>query len=187
MLKCTRLPLNVFGYGWYVNAITGSLVKDSEYLLPPAQEVPAKVSKALDFCANPYKLKYPKDVEDLDVIGLPIESLLRAQKFFMFLSNKWLSLSVLYASLQDVTFDNSVSAYSTISNIYGANTGIDCLQKSLHVAKTSRSFRRDGVLFIGANLPTGHMHSWIIENDMQPDISDSLWISYRPLLAFSFQ
>ena len=186
MLKCTRLPINAFGYGWYVNAITGSLVKDSEYLLPSAQEAPTKVLNALDYCTNPYNLKHPKDVQNFGVPSLPTESLLKAHKKFMFLSNKWLSLSVLYASLQDITFDNSVSAYSTISNIYGANTGINCLQKSLHVAKISSSFHRDGVLFIGANLPTGHMHSWIIENDMQPDISDSLWISYRPMLAFSF-
>ena len=58
-----------------------------------------------------------------------------------------------------------------------------CLQRSLLVAKVSRSFETRGVIFIGATLHTGDMHAWIIEDNEQPDADDRDWVNYRPLLA----
>jgi hypothetical protein len=80
-------------------------------------------------------------------------------------------------------FDSTEQAISKITELYFADAGSDCLQKTLLAAKTSRSFASDGVLFIGANLPTGHMHAWIIEKNTQPDPVDRHWISYQPLFA----
>ena len=80
-------------------------------------------------------------------------------------------------------FDSTEQAISKIAELYNAAAGSDCLQKTLLAAKTSRSFASDGVLFIGANLPTGNMHAWIIEKKTQPDPADRHWISYQPLVA----
>ncbi len=187
MLKCTRLPTNAFGCGWYVNAITGSLVKTSD-LTEEYQSVniPYKVQEALNFCRDPFLLKSPNSVHSCEVSSISIKRLQSVQRKLLFLSDKWLFLSVLYASKLDTTFESSADAFTTIQRVYGQDTGVNCLQKTLHVAKTSKSFQKNGVLFIGANLPTGHMHSWIIEGNIQPDNSDSMWVSYRPMLAFSY-
>ena len=59
-----------------------------------------------------------------------------------------------------------------------------CLQRAFLSSKISKSFIKEGVIFIGAFLPTGDMHAWIIENGVQPDFDDRGWVNYRPLLAF---
>ena len=59
-----------------------------------------------------------------------------------------------------------------------------CLQRAFLSSKISRGFIDNGVIFIGAFLPTGDMHAWIIENGKQPDYDDRGWVNYRPLLAF---
>lgn len=61
-----------------------------------------------------------------------------------------------------------------------------CLQRSFLALKTSKTFKKNGVLFIGASLPTGNMHAWIIEDNYQPDTLDREWIMYEPLLAFYY-
>ena len=187
MLKCTRLPTEAFGCGWYINAITGSLVKTLDSTEDyQSLSTPSKVQEALNFCREPFLLKSPNSVRSSEISSISTQQLQSVQKKLLFLSDKWLFLSIFYASQLDITFENSADAFTTIQRVYGQETGVNCLQKTLHVAKTSKSFQKNGVLFIGANLPTGHMHSWIIEGDIQPDNSDSLWVSYRPMLAFSY-
>jgi hypothetical protein len=61
-----------------------------------------------------------------------------------------------------------------------------CLQRCLSVAKTSSSFQKSGVIFIGALLPLREMHAWIIEDGQQPDNEDRDWINFTPLLALCF-
>ena len=86
-------------------------------------------------------------------------------------------------------FDNTELAFSTISKTIPEQIERRnelCLQRSLLALKTSNSFKKSGVLFIGAALPTGNMHAWIIESKCNPDHQDREWIMYRPLLAFYY-
>jgi hypothetical protein len=82
-------------------------------------------------------------------------------------------------------FANTRLAFSAVSQLPGHKDSNNdrCLQRSLLVAKTSKSFSQSGVLFIGAEFSTGEMHAWVIENQAQPDPDDRTWINYRPLLA----
>ena len=48
------------------------------------------------------------------------------------------------------------------------------------------NFKKNGVLFIGAQLPLKSLHAWIIEDNFQPDRDDRQWINYRPLLALTY-
>jgi hypothetical protein len=57
----------------------------------------------------------------------------------------------------------------------------------LTVAKCSNSFKKNGVIFIGAHLPLKDMHAWIIEGNHQPDNEDRQWINYVPLMAITYQ
>lgn len=58
-----------------------------------------------------------------------------------------------------------------------------CLPRSLFAACTSKTFKKEGTLFIGVFLPSRAMHAWIIENNQQPDSYDDIWICYQPLLV----
>jgi hypothetical protein len=56
----------------------------------------------------------------------------------------------------------------------------------LAVAKSSKEFKKSGVLFIGADLPQTRLHAWIIEKDYQPDPWDRSWINYLPIAAYAY-
>lgn len=171
---------------WHINAITGSLIKDSVLDEVDEASLNPKILNALESCKNPFLLSSSLAHQQ----NCPDHSLkqkLRQPKFILdMLSKKWLFLSLAYASNQNILFDDSISAFNCVNSIYPNGVGENCLQKSLLVAKTSKSFKESGVIFLGANLPTGHMHSWIIENNIQPDITDRHWISYQPLMAIHF-
>lgn len=183
MLKLVRLPVKSYDATWHINAITGSLIKSPINFCPPESAVPIKVKKALDFCENPYLLKSNLAFEDVSTDSELIKKIKKPYKTLKFLGNKWLLLSMLPSIRTNFIFENSATAFNHINELDPDGIGQNCLQKTLLVAKTSKSFKQSGVLFIGANLPTGHMHSWIIENDVQPDKLDRHWISYQPLLA----
>lgn len=57
-----------------------------------------------------------------------------------------------------------------------------CMPRSLFVACTSKRFKEKGTLFIGISLPTKSMHAWVIEDNTQPDLCDSIWINFQPVL-----
>jgi hypothetical protein len=91
----------------------------------------------------------------------------------------------LYSSFKDEFFKRTDEAIFQINSL---EKQIElkhqlCLQRAFLASKISKSFEANGVIFIGAFLPTGDMHAWIIENGIQPDSDDRGWINYRPLLA----
>ena len=186
MLSVVRLPVEVDGFIWSLNAITGSLLKSTKPLSASAliNQIPFKVQNALKYCHSPYELIAPRKIASEQ--SIPVENLRKLQRFsnnLQTLRGKWLILSLIYAGFPDLIFDNTEIAMEQISKLYNHSIGSDCLQKTMLAAKTSKSFSDLGVIFIGANLPTGHMHSWIIEDGYQPDLLDRHWISYQPILA----
>lgn len=185
MLKVVRLPVRAQGCLWRLNAITGSLIKETYPNGVPAsaQQLPSRIASALALCDDPYKLTPPLTVETPDIPARVAAQLEAFNRILQTLRNKWLIFSVLYAGRRKPIFENTAQAMVEISTLYKNGSGSDCLQKSLLAVKTSKSFTSDGVLFIGATLPTGNMHAWIIENNEQPDILDRHWINYQPLLA----
>lgn len=184
MLKVLRLPVEADGFLWNLNAITGSLLKSSDSLTDLNQSaVPGKVLNALHYCNQPYELLSSKNLPPAADNQIELKQLAEINKRFLQLQGKWLIFSLLYAGLKTHLFSNTLEAVSKISCLYNNQVGSNCLQRTLLAAKTSQSFADHGVVFIGANLPTGHMHSWIIEDNFQPDILDRHWISYQPILA----
>jgi hypothetical protein len=186
LLRVVRLPVEADGFIWSLNAITGSLLKSPKHLLTPSvkNQIPPRVESALRYCYNPYDLIAPKTLAPER--SITAEHLRRLQCFktnLQILEGKWLFFSLIYAGFPDLIFDSTEKALVHISELYSHSIGSDCLQKTLLAAKTSKSFANSGVVFIGANLPTGHMHSWIIEDGYQPDVLDRHWISYQPILA----
>lgn len=96
--------------------------------------------------------------------------------------------SIVYSRFQHYIFETSRDAFSYLCQnfpeySYGQE---NCLQRCLLVAKSSKSFKKNGAIFVGAELTTCNMHAWIIENRSQPDPEDRVWINYKPLLAITF-
>jgi hypothetical protein len=185
LLKAYQLPVKAYGHTWSISPFTGNLLlHDEEFSVN--QKLPSNVLEALDYCNHPYKLKpleedpnflnsfNKKDIEKLTAIYKRIAKI-GSGNFF---------LSCLYAGLKHKSFDDSSRLISLINHIQSdEQKSSGCLQKSLCVAKLSRSFKKSGVLFVGALLPIGQMHAWVIENGIQPDANDRGWINYRPMLA----
>jgi hypothetical protein len=61
-----------------------------------------------------------------------------------------------------------------------------CLPRTLFAAATSKSFKKNGVLYIGIFLPSHSLHAWIIEDGKIMDKSDNIWILYQPVAMIYF-
>lgn len=187
-MKHAKIPYFDGEFYYEINPRSGNLIQHTNKIR--ASLLPQKVSDALILCDNPYLV----NPHDENITRLPDESnkittLRRMHKIFLAIGNRRFYISLLYSKIKKNLFDNSELAFSSISKnipeqIERRNEL--CLQRSLLVLKTSNSFKHSGVLFIGAALPTGNMHAWIIETNCNPDHQDREWIMYRPLLAFYY-
>lgn len=173
------------GFWWYISPWSGSLIRSPSK--PALNKIPKKIISAIESCNNPYECQWNPEKQTTD---LKTHSLLTANKFdkrFFLLGNSLFYFSVLYSKIHRPIVSSSKEAFSLISELPSHRDSIadKCLQRSLLAAKISASFPSSGVIFIGAEISSGEMHAWIIENNCQPDFEDRSWINYRPLLAIT--
>jgi len=184
-LKHIELPYNFRESSWSICPFTGALLK-SKPLDEVPQTIPLKILNALEYCESPYLLKsnHEKHISPIDLTL--ITSLNKMHERLLKIDNSRFYLTRLYSSIKHDIFDTTSLSMIYINMIPQQIEQRHrlCLQKSFLASKISKGFVENGVLFIGAFLPTGDMHAWIIENDIQPDIEDRGWVNYRPLLAF---
>jgi hypothetical protein len=185
-MKYYELPHTFDNSLWSICPYTGSLIKEYNGKYRKNKNIPQKVSEALEYCNNPYLLGPNIDYRISSKNKILLEKLKLMHDRLLKINNNRFFITRLYSSLKQIMFDNTSEA---ILNINSLSIQIDlkhqlCLQRAFLAAKISESFQEKGVLFIGAFLPTGDMHAWIIENGVQPDYEDNGWINYRPLIAF---
>lgn len=187
MFEVTRLPVEAFDRIWTINALSGGLLRSlpGPYGVNGPTKIPAKVLEALQFCDNPFLLSPPRLETRNCQRPRTLASLRRMHARLIWLGNQRFFFSLLYAGLYKQCFENSERAMAEIASLPEQRSEDHCLQRTLLTAKTSATFQRHGVIFVGALLPTALMHSWIIENGTQPDLTDRAWVNYRPLLAIS--
>ncbi len=90
----------------------------------------------------------------------------------------------IYATFGQRTFPNATLAIQYYrSHIFPDKQDDLCLPRALFAASTSELFPQNGVILIGAFLPSRSMHAWLIEDGQQPDPYDAIWINYEPLAA----
>lgn len=188
MLKYYSLASTYLDNGWALHPLSGSLLRFDQGNVEAfkSSKIPRKVTEALRYCENPYELSPTPGSKSI----LDIEANKRLQTIYRNLS--WLRrsnffCSILYAGFSRPLYSDSISAMDALSNLFPHHKDSEsCLQRSLTVAKTSINFKKNGVLFIGAQLPLKSLHAWIIEDNFQPDRDDRQWINYRPLLALTY-
>lgn len=180
------LPYEYEGSYYFISPFTGNLIESKKKISTP--NLNQKI-KCAETCNNdPYKLTPLTYNSDIKISQKKIEKISYYNRILMGLGNGRFLLSCIYSRLRKPIFENTVLAFDYISNvdIHEEKKGKICLQRTLLAAKTSKSFKKNGVLFIGAQLPTGVMHAWIIEDKKQPDRRDREWIMYKPLLSITF-
>jgi hypothetical protein len=145
------------------------------------------VENALRFVDHPYDLT-PVPAKTPDLINKAPNK--KAQVIYSRLrkiSNKNFLTSIVYSSFKRHIFNHTSEAFEFLAGLPSESDIQDnCFQKALFVAKTSKSFYDNGVIFVGAQVPTAQMHAWVIEGDYQYDYSDRVWVNYTPLLAITY-
>lgn len=187
-LHATSLPIQFRGYWWCINPWTGNLVRfeDNPKTNGKTQRE-IQVLDALTRCDDPFLCGWESTCSEVCLNASELKQLESMHRRLLRIGNRRFLLSLVYASFLNPLFDTTRDAISSISYLPAQrkNRTKLCLQRTLLAAKTSRSFAKQGVLFIGAHLETYEMHAWIIEDGMQPDYEDREWINYQPLLALT--
>lgn len=186
MLRLYKLPFYDGSFLWEVNPLTGSLLK-SKHPFFKKRKLPLKVQQALFYVENPYKIKWSSSLKISKIDESKKNKIDFHSQFLFKLGNGRFLLSIFYSFFRSLGLMSTTEAFSYISTLENYQYGSEnCFQRCLLVAKLSNTFKRDGVLFIGAEISTLNMHAWIIESGTQPDLADRVWINYRPLLAIVF-
>jgi hypothetical protein len=181
-MKFISLPSNFNNYQYSMSELTGDLLIQHGKINIRPYTLCDKVSEALLFCDNPYELDISKNP---DSESEPASKKLRnIARILVLLCRVNFFLAKQYASLKTRVFPDSAHAITYFHSIT-AKDDINtlCLPRTLFAAKTSSAFDKEGVIFIGAFLPSKLMHAWIIENGIQPDTRDNSWHQFRPIAA----
>jgi hypothetical protein len=185
MLRAVRLPAQSENFWWTIDPLSGSLSRHEDKPVALFDDVPKKVKQALWVVDNPYRCDWSPSAVESNYQQSLVDSLSLMHSRLLKIGNRRFYFSRIYAGIKHPLFDTSREAFSAVSCLpaQAANREVLCLQRSLLVAKTSKSFYSNGVIFIGAMLGNFDMHAWIIESNSQPDHLDRGWINYLPLLA----
>lgn len=184
-LSWTSLPLVSEPYVFSIDSFSGCLRRTLATVAqpPPTQ---AKLSSALALCDDPYCLQasHPRGTAS-PLPGQLLRGLI-VLRALSFLCKTHFFLARVYAAHQLPLFHSAQNAVA----FFHKHTRIEdydrlCLPRALFAAKTSAKFEPQGVLLIGAFLPSRLMHAWLIESSRNPDPRDLAWHHYRPLAALS--
>ena len=187
LLRAFSLPRMSQGSGWAIHPFTGNLLRFQPDKLKyfESKNIPGLVTKSLRLCDEPYSLSPPS----LDIKKINNKNVSELEKYFnnlVKIGNTNFTVSKIYTSFTKKLFSNTSEGMIALNCIDKSKLEYRCLQRCLCIAKTSSSFQKSGVIFIGALLPLREMHAWISEDGQQPDTEDRDWINFTPLLALCF-
>jgi hypothetical protein len=181
-MQFVSIPLIFKESQYFISELTGDLIIKVKGKNIESRRFSKKLINALSLCDNPYRIKFIPNttqsfISESRKIRFKANFLIYLCKINFFLAHK-------YASFKDLYFSDSSDAIAYFHSATGNDeTNNLCLPRTLFAAKTSRIFDNEGVIFIGAFLPSRSMHAWIIEKGTQPDRRDNIWHQYRPIAA----
>ncbi len=182
-MQIISLPINFDKKLYKLNSFFGILLEFENYKPNDANIIiPEKVRKALNYCDKPYTLGNTKIILDSERSKLTNYLLKVFLNLVIIASIINFRLGKFITGIGNTTFDNSIQAIKFFrNNKPGAIQNDLCLPRSLFAASTSNIFKEKGVIFIGVALPSNSMHAWIIEDNIQPDPLDNMWINFQPV------
>lgn len=142
----------------------------------------AKTSGQLEYVDNPYLIP----VGNLPQKDVTYGYLIRRYALLLIWlhSHFYIGLWIL-SHFRFPIFDNAVVSCDVFCDIHPQNQHLLCLPRSVFAATTSKSFRKCGIMVIGAFLPSRRMHAWIMENGRNAWRRDVNWINYTPIAVMS--
>jgi hypothetical protein len=144
-------------------------------------KIPVKIETLHNQVVNPYLLKPSIEISNKKIFPkTPFYTKLLA-KLFTFLCLRSFLFVRLLANFRFPIFNTTEEAILFYRKLYPGEQQNLCLPRSLFAACTSKSFKKNGGLFIGVFLPSRAMHAWILEDGIQPDLYDDIWICYQPV------
>jgi hypothetical protein len=179
-MKFLSLPIHQNGTTYFLEPFTGNLLsKEIETHKTPKVLKCEKISIALKHCDNPYLLRSEK-INSKAISTSP---------YLKYFGNRLTKASkVAFCLARAITilgkpvFNSTSHAILAYRKFYPTEKQQDlCLPRTLFAASTSKSFKEKGVIFIGVFLPSRNMHAWIIEDGVQPDPYDTMWVNYQPV------
>lgn len=181
-MKIIKLPICFNSKGYFFNKWTGIVleklsISSKDILMPNCN----KLNQAYEKLLNPYLLKPSSVIINTFHYNTTV---IYYARFLVFLCNWSFYLAFLFSKLKIVRFNSAAEAFIVFRDIFPKDKQNElCLPRALFAASTSLDFKKSGVLFIGIFMPSKHMHAWIIENNIQPDSVDDIWIFYQPFAA----
>jgi hypothetical protein len=183
-MKITKLPIYSEDRSYIFEPYSGLLVKKKHNdILNFEINLCNKVSIALKINNNPYTVQKIKDYQNSEINNshkinrLYVNLLIKTCKISFFFAR-------ILAKFRLPIYDNSTEAIIAFRKIAPLSLQNDlCLPRALYAAITSKKFKEKGVVFIGVFLPSNSMHAWVIEDGVQPDPYDAMWINFQPVAA----
>lgn len=182
-MRTFTLPIYVNNRYYFFEPITGALLykNNSTDLIKNKNIKTPKLESILQLCDQPFLL------QQSPVQKIKIKSnylLVFYAKFLVRLCKISFILGRAVSNFGWPVFNSAGEAISFFRTLYPNEIQNNlCYPRSLFAASLSKKFKKNGVIFIGAFLPSKSMHAWIIEDGTQPDIRDSMWINFKPIAA----
>lgn len=148
-----------------------------------SNKMPHKIQAVINSVVNPYQLEPNVEIINKNVVFKNSFYAIYIAKIFTFLILRSFIFFRLLSYFRFSIFDTTEEALIFYRQLYSGQQNKLCLPRSLFAACTSKSFKNNGVLFIGVFFPSRAMHAWILEEGKQPDIYDDIWICYQPVAA----
>lgn len=143
--------------------------------------LPTKIEILFNQVLNPYLLKPSNEISNKNISPkTPFYTKLLAKLFTFLCLRSFLFVRVL-SHCRFPIFNTTGDAILFYRKLYTGEQQNLCLPRSLFAACTSKTFKKNEVLFIGVFLPSRAMHAWILEDGKQPDPFDDIWICYQPV------
>ena len=144
-------------------------------------KIPVKIEAEYNHLVNPYLLKPSSEIPDYNIIPKTAFYTKLLAKLFTFLSLQSFLFVRALSHCRFPIFNTTEEAILFYRKLYPNEQMNLCLPRSLFAACTSKTFKKEGALFIGVFLPSKGMHAWILEGGKQPDPYDDVWICYQPV------
>jgi hypothetical protein len=185
--KYRSLTLTCNGEYYFFEPFTGMLLKAK--VRNGTNPKPAIKKRVFDYVrlnAQPYALP-PVEFTTAETFSKSRTAILYA-KFLTCLLKLQFSFGRICLFFNRPCFTHTKEALSFYrKNIYPNKQNDLCLARCFFAAATSKSFRKNGVLFIGVFLPSKSMHAWILEDGAHTDPQDHIWINYEPVAAIYYE
>lgn len=138
----------------------------------------SKVQDCLNIVNNPFLAQKCHNEKDIRPINIWIKSYAH---LLVWLHAHFFPGLYLISKFRFKIYNDSIDATDVFCRIIPNRQNVLCLARSVFAATMSRSFSKDGTLFIGALLPTHQMHAWVIENQTNVCRYDYIWTNYTPV------